>query len=334
MRWGLIARCETDRGLGIQSLAMYQNLHPDKTLVVDVPQSGFACHIENYPDAWKVTYNEGLSDQQDVVRDWWSDLDVVVSVETLYGVEAWAKADGVHTIIQGNPEFVKPNGEGWPDTWWWPTTWRLDKLPPGRLLEVPVPDNAPIRRATEDQCIKFVHIAGNRAMADRNGSLIVKAALRGLDKRAFVNSYCQKDGFDLHRDHQRAIELPSVEDRWTMYNGATALVLPRRFGGLCLPALEAFASGVPVMMPDCSPNLDWPIWPLPSDASKVLQTPAGDVQTFDVLSNDLRTAMNTVAASPKLLEPYHERMQEWVDHNCWGSRAPVYYDAIETASRR
>lgn len=333
MKWGLIARCETNRGLGIQSLGMHQNLHPDATLIVEMPSSGYPCVTENYgDDSWKVTFEEGrgLERCEDVVRDWWADLDVVVSVETLYGVEEWARADGVRTIIHGNPEFVSTQR---PDEWWWPTTWRLEHLPKGRLMEVPVPDVVQ-RRAQPDEAVKFVHIAGNRAMADRNGSLIVKAAVRGLDKRVYIDSYCQKEGFDLHRDHQRARDLPNVEDRWTMYNGATALVLPRRFGGLCLPALEAFASGVPVMMPDCSPNQDWPIWPLPCEPSKVIQTPAGAVRTFDVLSNDLRTAMNAVAASPALLEPYHDRIAEWVDRNNWAARAPVYHYAIETAARR
>lgn len=335
MKFGLIARSETSRGLGVQTLAMYQNLKPDSTLVIDVPQSGFPSHIENYPDSWTVTLTDGGL-PEDVVRDWWADLDVVVSVETLYDdrMAEWARADNVRTVIHGNPEFVRPNRMADPDVWWYPTKWRLDLLPPGELIPVPVPDDTPIRRANLDQIPHFLHVAGNRAMGDRNGSLIVKQALKGLDSHAFLTSYCQKGDYDFHSMNPRAVELPPVEDRWTMYDNKHVLVLPRRFGGLCLPALEAMASGLVVMMPDCSPNTDWPVWSLPSEPSKVLQMPAGNVGTHDVLSTNLRTAMNTVATNVGALVAYQERVAEWVERNRWSVLRQSYYDAIETATRR
>jgi hypothetical protein len=39
-----------------------------------------------------------------------------------------------------------------------------------------------------------------------------------------------------------------------MYNGFDAMVLPRRYAGLCLPMNEALLSGLPVFMTNVSPN--------------------------------------------------------------------------------
>ena len=44
---------------------------------------------------------------------------------------------------------------------------------------------------------------------------------------------------------------------WTTYYHQDALILPRRFGGLCLPANEAIGAGIPVIMPDIDPNNTW-----------------------------------------------------------------------------
>ncbi len=39
-----------------------------------------------------------------------------------------------------------------------------------------------------------------------------------------------------------------------MYKDFDALILPRRYAGLCLPTNEALISGLPVIMTDTSPN--------------------------------------------------------------------------------
>jgi glycosyltransferase involved in cell wall biosynthesis len=39
-----------------------------------------------------------------------------------------------------------------------------------------------------------------------------------------------------------------------MYKGLDAMVLPRRYAGLCLPMNEALMSGMPVFMTNISPN--------------------------------------------------------------------------------
>lgn len=336
MRWGLIARSETDRGLGIQTLAMHENLQPDKTLVVVVPKSGFASHPENYPDSPTVTlrieHGLGVLDEQ-TVRDWWADLDVVVSVETLYDwrLVEWAKADGVRTVVHGNPEFWKADNPQ-PDVWWWPTRWRLASLPDGPVVPVPVDDDIPFTAADPDTPgnLRALHIAGNGAMADRNGTLICFTAMRSVPTGVQLDVYTQAQTPVARNLRIRTLQ--PVENRWTMYKNRHVLVIPRRYGGLCLPVNEAMASGLMVMMSDCIPNTQWPILPLSSDPSKVVNMQTGPVQTFDVAPNLVANMLKHYAINRDGVRIYQERSRAWADANRWSNLKQRYYDEITSAS--
>ena len=44
------------------------------------------------------------------------------------------------------------------------------------------------------------------------------------------------------------------DDQWRLYADFDALIMPRRYGGLCLPLNEALTGGLPVIMSHTSPN--------------------------------------------------------------------------------
>lgn len=330
MKWGLIARSETDRGLGIQTFEMFRHLNPDATLVVLVPKSGFASHPENYPGAatveLRIEHGLGVLDEQ-TVRDWWSGLDVVVSVETLYDwrLVEWARADGVRTIVHGNPEFWMASNPQ-PDVWWWPTTWRLEHLPHGPVVPVPVPTRE-ICAADPGVLLKLVHVAGNGAMADRNGTNIVLNAMRQIPKGVTLDIYTQ--AAVAQSKHARVRILKSVSDRWEMYRDRQMLVLPRRYGGLCLPALEAMACGLGLIMSDCSPNTNWPIVAVQSDLSKTVQMQTGPVETYDVPFNVLANMMKHLANNPGSVEQAQRRSREFAAANGWDQLAEMYHEQID-----
>lgn len=332
MRWGLIARSETDRGLGIQTQAMYENLQPDKTLLVLVPKSGFASHPELYPDAEQVTlrieHGLGVLDEA-TVRDWWKDLDVVVTVETFYDwrLVEWAKADGVKTVVHGNPEFwMATNAQ--PDTWWWPTTWRLEHLPNGPVVPVPVPDHVPITAADPGGLLRAVHVTGN-AMEDRNGTHIAITAMRRIPKDVQLDIFAQAPVPNQH--NMRIRTLKPVADRWKIYAGQHVLVIPRKYGGLCLPVNEAMAAGLMVMMSDCTPNMSWPIYPLLSDPGKEVKMQTGIVQMQEVSPNALANALKHCAVHPDIVAAYQERSREWANANRWSTLKGRYYDELNIA---
>jgi glycosyltransferase involved in cell wall biosynthesis len=56
----------------------------------------------------------------------------------------------------------------------------------------------------------------------------------------------------LRRDRRIIWDHCAPEEQQTLYEGFDALIMPRRYGGLCLPMNEALTSGLPVIMSDTS----------------------------------------------------------------------------------
>jgi glycosyltransferase involved in cell wall biosynthesis len=59
---------------------------------------------------------------------------------------------------------------------------------------------------------------------------------------------------DISRDSRLSIDTSNPDSNIDLYSGFDAMVLPRRYAGLCLPMNEALMSGLPVFMTDVSPN--------------------------------------------------------------------------------
>lgn len=264
MRLGLIARADS-RGLGIQTKAVHDHLHPAKTMVIDCPsQKPLPIRRDWYSDA---TWIKGLPRAQDF-RKWLHGLDVVYTAETGYGDALWteAKRAGVKTVLHCNPEFL--NRRDRPDLWLAPTTWMWDTLPdPKVLLRVPITPGPPRRPEITPH---FLHVVGRPAIHDRNGTLDLLQSLRHVTENITVTVRCQEAGYvsgliGEHRIHTPPnvvlrVESGDVKNNRDLYTEGDILVMPRRFGGLCLPAQEAIAAGMPVLMPAISPN-EW----LPSE---------------------------------------------------------------------
>lgn len=333
MRWGLIARSETDRGIGVQTLAIHDNLNPERTLVVLDQKSGFKSHPQNYPDATIVALKHGPHKNalnETVVRDWWQGLDVVFTVETFYDWDliGWAKADGVATVVQGNPEFWQASNPQ-PDVWTWPTRWRLEHLPTGPVIPVPTMSRPNTSAPSDAANLRVLHIAGNGAMGDRNGTNLIADASRRVAAGTRITVYSQTP-IPVMRGVRNCAP---VENRWDMYRDHHVLVLPRRYGGLCLPAIEAMSCGLAVMMPQCPPNEDWPIYGIQGDTGRTLHMQTGDVQTFDAFSNDIANSLKHLNSDRSSLQFHMSRAREWAEANTWDHWASVYYNLLEDASR-
>lgn len=264
MKIGVIARTEIARGLGIQTRNFVEHLPVAKTLIINMPTRD--CDVDDSwcPDPTYVAYDaRAHSLDEQVVRRWLHGLDVVFTVETPYDwrIPHWCRHMGVRLVVQGNPEFVRhgqPGYEHYGDPiWWWPTSWRLDQLPAGQVVPVPMPDRPNVAADPDDGPLRILHVVGKRAHADRNGTEILMRALsRTLGNVEVTMTTIDGDLPDLMMRHNVKARkvLNPVEDRWSLYEGHHILILPRRYGGLCLPALEASASGLAVLMPAVSPN--------------------------------------------------------------------------------
>lgn len=337
MRLGLIARADS-RGLGVQTKSVHDNLHPCKTLVVDCPSAKpLPLRMDWYPDA---TWVHGLPTAGDF-RHWLQDLDVVYTAETGYGTALWDEAEraGVKTVLHANWEFLDRRDR--PTLWAAPSLWHFDEFPEPRLhLPVPIDrDRFPERRyATEQTATRFLHVVGRPAIHDRNGSEDLIAALQYVTADVTVTFRCQEPGYveprlvgaQIPDNVKVVVESGDVKDNTDLYLDQDVLVLPRRFGGLCLPCLEAIGSGMPVIMPRISPQHEWlpSRWLVPASAAGSFMA-KNRVELFTVDHEALARLIDRFATEPRFYADTRFEAYRLAGDLSWANMRDTYIKTFE-----
>ena len=268
MRLGIIARSD-NTGLGNQTMELVKMLNPDKILLIN---SQFFNNNKQHPE-WYKDYNvvqtrKGMPVTKEVIS-FLENIDVVISCETFYHLELvdLAKKQGIKTILQYNYElFGNLAHPEWtlPDVLLAPSSWNLDAViekfgSKTKVMHLPPPtDQSLFNQARETNLSKehkrILHIAGKKAAKDRNGtdSLLEMIKYSKEDYELVIKSQTPLNL--ICKDPRVKIEIGNPDNRQDMYSGFDAMVLPRRYAGLCLPMNEALMSALPVFMTDISPN--------------------------------------------------------------------------------
>lgn len=266
MRIGLIARSDNS-GLGNQTRELAYMLNPSKILLID--SGSFNANKQNpeWYSSYNVKTNLGFIGDK-VSLEFLQDLDVVISCEIFYNKNfpALAKQAGVRTILQYNYEFLdnlQNHRLPLPDILLSPSKWYLEDVVEKfgnscKVVHLPPPtDHKNFTNARETNLKtnkKLLHIAGRVAVMDRNGTDTVIEMMK-YSKQDFVLEIRSQDklSYVLNDDRIKIIS-DNVTNQEDLYSGYDAMVLPRRYAGLCLPMNEALLSGLPVFMTDISPN--------------------------------------------------------------------------------
>jgi glycosyltransferase involved in cell wall biosynthesis len=197
------------------------------------------------------------------------DVDVVLSCETFYDQNfiRFANKRGVKTILQYNYELFGhlSNQElPLPTILLSPSLWQIETIQSmfgdrTKIIHLPPPTTPELFATAKNNNIskshnRLLHIAGKKAAKDRNGTETVINMLKHskADYELVIRS--QSEIAINVSDSRLKIEIGNPENREDLYNGFDAMVLPRRYAGLCLPMNEALLSGLPVFMTNVSPN--------------------------------------------------------------------------------
>ena len=268
MRLGIIARSD-NTGLGNQTRELIKMLNPDKILLIDSHHfNGNEQHPEWYQDYNVTTTLSGFPTKQELI-EFLRNIDVVLSCETFYRQDFlhYAKRRGIKTILQYNFEFLlnmsNPDAE-LPDVLLAPSLWnieQIEKMVNGRcrVIHLPPPtDSTLFENVRQNNMLKdhnrLLHVGGKFAAKDRNGTQTVLEMLKYSKASYELVITTQKfPELDL-KDSRVTVNNSNPENREELYNGFDAMLLPRRYAGLCLPMNEALISGLPVFMTDISPN--------------------------------------------------------------------------------
>jgi hypothetical protein len=268
MRLGIIARSD-NTGLGNQTRELVSMLNPAKILVIDsTPFNSNAQHPEWYSGYNVATTKNGMASKEEVY-EFLNELDVVLSCEIFYNPSfiSIAKKRKVKTILQYNYEFLdhlaNPDLE-LPNVLIAPSLWNFSDIVnrfgnKTKVVYIPPPTSINLFKETNKINRnkihkKILHIGGKAAVKDRNGTNTVIEMLNYsvadyelvIKTQSKLNIKCD--------DPRLVIDDFSPDARESLYEGFDAMVLPRRYAGLCLPMNEALIGALPVFMTNISPN--------------------------------------------------------------------------------
>lgn len=331
----MIARAE-NRGLGTLSWEWYRHMKPDRTLVVipeGVRHAQLTSHLERFPGATVVSFDGALPERG--CMEWLDGLDVVYTAETFYDWRfcAWAKELGVATVCHVMPEWFRDQwnvGSSAPTAWWAPTSWRMNRLPEGtRHVPVPIATDRFKPWTPHEGPFRWLHVAGAETHFHRNGTPAVLKAATLLREPQEIVIRSQTRGYDAPREHV-TIDYTDLPNYWDGYDGYDAMLMPRRYAGLCLPVLEAFAAGLPVVMTNMSPQAsDWPVLLAPTKPGRRIRILASDISTGDVNARSLAKSMDRWASTPRIVATWRERARSYAMANAWSVRAPQIRAELE-----
>jgi hypothetical protein len=268
MRLGIIARSD-NTGLGNQTRELVNMLNPDKIMLIN---SRFFNQNKQHPE-WYEGYNcqttiKGFPTTDEILK-FLTDIDVVISCELFYNPKFvdLAKKRGIKTILQYNYEFLdylaNPN-QTLPDVLVAPSLWNFEDVVDkfgdrASVVHLPPPTDINLfsqaREINKSKTHKrLLHIAGKAAVKDRNGTNTVIEMLNysSGDYELVIKTQSQLD--IKSNDPRLTIDASSPDSHQSLYEGFDAMILPRRYAGLCLPMNEALISALPVFMTDISPN--------------------------------------------------------------------------------
>lgn len=295
LRIGLIARADNS-GLGMQTWEFYKHMPIAKTMIVDISKlNGNKQYPERYGYKDGNLFVRGIPQKYDI-DSFLIDLDIVFVAEAPYNYYLYERAHelGVKTAAQYNYEFFD-----WfayphypmPDMLIAPSKWHYADIQQFcdyyKIKHVYL--HCPVNRVKlpfkeRKQAKTFLHVAGRAAAHDRNGTETVIDCAQYLKSDAKIQIHFQGEQGLAHQAtgdyasylsrmlrlgvsnvRMQKIEYDNYED---IYQSGDVMILPRRYGGNCLPLNEALSTGMPVLMPDISPNNEWllpPNWLLPAE---------------------------------------------------------------------
>lgn len=268
MRLGIIARADLT-GLGIQSRNWVRLLNPEKLIVINsTPFNHNQQHLEWYQNRGGILVN-GFIKPNEIIPIL-NNLDAILTFEIPYNYELFrvAKARGVKTILQNNWEFTDylyHPALPLPDLMMNHSYWHLEdqkKLWPDITDYCPTPvfvedyDAIMTENINRNTKRRFLHIAGRKTYEDRNGTQTLLEAMKLISDKYDFELVIKTQTTDIgsFNDPRITIDTSHPVDEKELYRGFDVMIMPRRYGGGCLPMTEALAAGIPVIMPNIDPN--------------------------------------------------------------------------------
>lgn len=320
----------TPTGLGYQIKSYVKHLDIEKVMVIDLSGHNGIPLNDWYPGAQTV---KGYPTRPEIAR-FLENLDVVLLAETPlnYDLYTMARERGIKTAVVPNWEFFDYFAHPeypLPDMFISPSMWHYDELSifseqNGKkcvYLHHPVDrEEFPFVQRTTT---KPLHIAGKPAANDRNGTWDFLQAVPDGN----VTTQNEEFAKQIRERYRHSNVFTNITDAQFMYRLGDILVMPRRYGGNCLPLNEALSSGMPVIMPDVSPNnyllpKEWLV-PATTTSHFIPRT------RVDLYSVDIEALKERVAWVKENIQTQSQIANQIAETISWKTLGPKYKTVLE-----
>lgn len=269
VKLGIIALCN-DSGLGNQTRRLTYMLKPFRVMVID--SSNFSQNKKQHWD-WYENFTgymcKGFPNDHEV-DVFLKGLTHVLVCENPLNLNLMDKCNkaNIKLYIQSNYEFCDHLNKDLtlPTQFLMPSYWKIaemkERFGDDKVDYLPPPiDPNEFKEAREvnferNEDKRFLHIVGTLAANDRNGTLDLLEAIKlcKSDFKLIIRSQHELPNEYIVDDPRVEYSFENIVNPQDLYTDFDAMILPRRYGGLCLSCDEALMSGLPVIMPDISPN--------------------------------------------------------------------------------
>ncbi len=321
----------TKTGLGYQALSYTKHLPVTKVMVVDLSGHNGVPLTNWYTEAQTVRGYPREADLSEFLKD----IDVVLLAETPlnYDLYSMARARGIKTAVLPNwefwdyylhPEYPNPDLIIMPSTWRWNDASQWAEARGVKCIQIHHPVDREVFKFHLRRTKKFMHIAGKPAVYDRNGTQDYLAAVND----GVIITQNEHFGNLIRSRYPRSRVITDRDNPEEMYNYGDILVLPRRYGGNCLPLNEALSSGMPVIMPDIEPNnhLLPPEWLVRAELAGSFE-PRTTVDLYSVVQESLREKLEWFRDCDIVAES--QKADAIAEKISWDTLKPKYMEALE-----
>ena len=321
MTLGMVVR-DDHGGLGNLTYEAFRWLRPGVTLVVQSRPCRGTPRPHVFEEAWTDTYRVGNPVSPRQWRDMAGKADVWWSAETFYSddAEQLIFEAGSRSVLYAMPELFAGSQA---DEVWNTTEYLSDRDRLGDVMHWPT--SPPPSWTVRTKVRRLLHLSGG-AQYDRNGTQTFLAALRKvkvpcevmLHQPDTIHQVPARDLADMP-DH---VVVKQTRDYMgslsSLYRWADALVLPRRYAGLCLPAFEALGHGCLVVMSEADPQVWWPVMTVPAITRKPARMKGGRIPVVDVDPVVLADRLDgLLTAGVPWVAHQSERGRMWCEARSW-----------------
>ena len=331
MNIGLIARA-CNSGLGSLSREFADHLKPKKVFIV--ANGVFKTFPERYARFETKIARPGLP-FMDGEKDWLvKDIDVLLSIETLYdwSIIAHCRRAGVKTALitmcEMTPELLPRN----PDLFLCPSKLDYDIFKRFGIQRqyIPIPLNTEKlvwrRRAKAEV---FVHSASHGGMNNRKGTHLLIEAMKYVKSPIKLIIY---SWIPFECDDPRVkIRLQNFENYWQVWKEGDVLVYPQGANGICLPIVEAMASGLAVITTDIYPFNEYCYKPYmfkpESSYRHRMQSGLIELEDYKLSPKTIAEKIDEIANTD--ITEASEFGKNYADKNSWEVLLPQYEEALK-----